>query len=272
MKPVAIAGALLAFATIGAAPRYGPVPASPQTAVVQRYVDAVRARDFDAAFALLAADERAYFGDAAAFRGVYDADGFVLQSARVLGARGDERGRVFFVRERFAYVDHASDARRVADATVPIGVLRDHGALRVKDPGKPYRAYASASSARVNDLRVTVKKVEFFADRIAVIATFTNLGDGAVTVLPYNKSVLRDDRGGAYRIVASKNWAITDKQLYVGLRLAPNAQYTGTLAFGAGRVDARALALTLTVAPALRAGGNAPFDVSVPIVARAHVP
>ncbi|MEO7039447.1 MAG: hypothetical protein ABI186_05380 [Candidatus Elarobacter sp.] len=261
--------ALLSIGLLGAAappaPPYGPVPNNAQTTLVKRYVDALRAGRFDAAFALLTAAERSYFRDAAAYRSVFEADGYALLTARLIGARGDDRGRVYFVRERIAFVDHRTDARSTVDATVPLGVLSDHGTLRVKDPGKPYRAFASASKADVSGLRVTVKKMDFFPDRIDVIVTFANLGDNFVTLLPYGKSVLRDDRGGVYRIVATKDWTITDKRLYEGVPLAPNAQYTGSLAFSAPRLTGTDRAWSLTVAPALREGGNAPFEVTIPI-------
>ncbi len=262
--------ALLALATVGAAPRvdsvrYGPVPKSPQTAVVRKYVDALKARDYDAAFALLTDDERRYFGDAASYRSVFEADGVAVERAVIAGARGDERGRVFWVRERIAYVDHATDARREVDATVPLGVLPEHGTLHVKDPGKPYRAFASSSSADVSGLRVTVKKVDFYPDRVDVVVTFANLGDNFVTLLPYAKSVLRDDRGGVYRVLATKDWTVTDKQLYQGVPLAPNARYTGSIAFTAPRFGGVPRTWTLSVAPALREGADEPFDVNVPI-------
>jgi hypothetical protein len=263
--------ALLCTALLGATPaprravQYGPAPNNAQTAVVKKYVDALRAGRYDAAFAMLTDDERKYYGDAAAYRSVFAADGVVVRRASVAGARGDDRGRVYFVRERIAYVDHATDKRREVDATVPLGVLPEHGVLHVKDPGKPYRAFASASTANVSALRVTVKKVDFFPDRIDVVVTFANLGDNLVTLLPYGKSVLRDDRGGVYRILATKNWTITDKPLFQGVPLAPSSQYTGSLAFTAPRLGDVKRSWTLTVAPALREGADEPFEVTVPI-------
>jgi hypothetical protein len=264
--------AVLALALVGAAPsrpalRYGPVPRNAQTAVVKKYVDALRNGQYDAAFALLTDDERTYFGSAAAYRSVFDADGILLASASIVGARGDDRGRVYFVRERLTYLDHASDKRREIVATVPLGILPEHGALHVKDPGKPYRAFASTSSADASGLRVTVKKMDFYPDRIDVVLTFANLGDGFVTLLPYGKSVLRDDRGGVYRIFANKDWTITDKRLYVGVRLAPNSEYSGSIAFTAPRLGAAKRVWTLTVAPALRDGADAPFELTIPIAA-----
>jgi hypothetical protein len=262
--------ALLCIATLGAAPpaqrmRYGPVPNNAQTVAVKRYVDALRTGNYDIAFALLTDEERTYYGTAAAYRSVFDADGYTLLSATVVGARGDDRGRVYFVRERIAFVDHANDARREIDATIPLGILPEHGALHVKDPGKPYRAFASVSTIDVSGLRVTVKKVDFYPDRIDVVVTFVNVGDNFVTLLPYGKSVLRDDRGGVYRILATKNWTVTDKRLYEGVPLAPNSRYTGSLAFTAPRLGDVKRSWSLTVAPALRDGADAPFDVTVPI-------
>lgn len=262
------AGALLAIGLLGAAPTpsASTIPKNAQTALIERYLDAQRGARYDVAYGLLVDSERTYFGDAASYRSVFDADGVVLESSRLIGAEGNTNGRVYFVRERLTYVDHATDLRRELEATVPLGVIREHGVLHVKDPGKPYRAFASVSKFDQSNLRITVKKVEFFPDRIDVVVTFANVGDNLVTVLPYNKSVLRDDRGGVYRILAVKNWAITDKQLFEGVPLAPNAQYTGWLAFSAVRLDKVQRRWSLTVAPALREGSNAPFDVTVAIV------
>ena len=117
---------------------------------MKKYVDALQSGRYADAYALLTDEERTYFGSAAAYRSVFDADGFTLLSASIVGARGDDRGRVYFVRERLTYVDHASDERREIVATVPLGVLPEHGALHVKDPGKPYRAFASTSTASVS--------------------------------------------------------------------------------------------------------------------------
>jgi len=263
--------ALLCTTLLGASPspqprpNYGPVPNNAQTVAVKRYVDALRAARYDDAFALLSDDERAYFGTPASFKSVFEADGFVLKSASVVGARGDDRGRVYFVREHITFVDHSDDARHEIDAVVPIGVLPEHGALHVKDPGKPYRAFASASTVEGSGLRATVKKVDFFPDRIDVVVTFTNLGDNFVTLLPYGKSVLRDDRGGVYRIIATKNWAVTDKRLYEGVRLAPNSRYTGLLAFSSPRLGEVKRSWSLTLSPALREGGDEPFELTLPI-------
>jgi hypothetical protein len=260
--------ALACAATIGAAPafQYGPVPArNAQTAVVQKYVDALRGGNYAGAFALLSDDLRRYYGDVAAYRSVFRADGYVLEGATIVGARGDDRGRVYFVRENLSYIDHATDTRHRLTATVPLGVLPEHGTLHVKDPGKPYRAFAAASTATASGLHVTVKKVDFYPDRVDVVVTFANSGDNYVTLLPYGRSVLRDDRGGVYRIFATKDWAVTDRRLFEGVPLPPGAEYTGSLAFAAPRFGDVKRAWTLTISPALREGADAPFGITVTI-------
>jgi hypothetical protein len=271
-----IACALACAATIGAAPAtgvpagipYGPVPAhNPQTAVVQRYVDALRHNDYATAFSLLTDDLRRYYGDVASYRSVFVADGIAIERASIVGARGDDRARVYFVREDISFIDHVADKQRKLTATVPLGVLPEHGVLHIKDPGKPYRAFASSSAADASDLQVTVKKVDFYPDRIDVVVTFVNKGDNYVTLLPYGRSVLRDDRGGIYRVLATKDWTITDRHLFEGVPLPPGAEYTGSMAFSATHLGDVKRAWTLTIAPALREGADAPFDITVPIAA-----
>lgn len=265
---VRAACAVLSIAMLGAAPNYGPAPQGARTVTIKRYIDALRAGRYDAAYALLTDSERAYFADANAFRSVFEADAIQLRSARVLGARcSGETACVYFVRERLAYVDHASDVTRVIDATVPIGVVNEHGEPHVKDPGKPYRAFAAKATTTASGLLVTVKKVDFYPDRIDVVVTFQNTGDNFVTLLPYGKSVLRDDKGGIYRILATKDWSITDKRLFEGVPLAPNSRYTGSLAFSATRLPSGKRGWSLTIAPALRDGADAPFDVTVDFAA-----
>ncbi|HTW84773.1 MAG TPA: hypothetical protein VMD91_11940 [Candidatus Sulfotelmatobacter sp.] len=263
--------ALLALVTLAAAPlpAYVPAPRDAMTATVRRYLGALRAQRYGAAFALLDDRERAYFGAASAYRSVYLADAFRLERAQLLGARGNAHARVYFVRERVAFLDHASDARREAEVTVPLGATQDRGVARIDDPGKPYRAYATDARAGEDGVQVAVKKLDFYPDRVDVVLTFVNRGSGFVTLLPYGRSVLRDDRGGIYHPLANRDWTVTDHQLFEGVPLAPRARYTGSMAFTAPRFAEPLRAWQLTLAPALRAGADAPFALTVAI-ARPH--
>ncbi len=225
---------------------------------------------FEAAFGLLNAGARAYFRSASNFRSVYAADAYRVQRFALLGVRSARSGSVFFVRETARYRDHAHDIDLLVTATVPVGVVFDEQTWRIKDPGHPWRAFASSGSAVSNGVRVTVKKLSFFSRRIETVVTFTNLGESFVTILPYGKTLLRDAAGNPYQIIETRDWSLTDKTLFEGLRLAPNAQYTGTLAFGCDRLSNAPRSFSLRVAPLLADGADVPFEVEVsPIMASA---
>ncbi|GAC1418203.1 MAG: hypothetical protein NVSMB64_27940 [Candidatus Velthaea sp.] len=260
--------AVLAFALLAAAPpakiKLDPVPHNAQTDVVTKYLQAMQSGKYDEAFALLNGDARAYYRNAANFRSIYDADGYRVQSYKLIGTRGDDRiGRVYFARETATYHDHAHGVEGTVRANVPVGVVAAAGGWRIKDPGHPWRAFAPDASASNSSLKATVKKISFFERRIEVIVTFANAGDDFVTLLPYGKSVLRDDLGGVYRIIETKDWSLTDRTLFQGLRLAPNAMYTGVLTFESGRLDDKVRTFALTIAPALREGADAPFELDI---------
>jgi hypothetical protein len=72
--------------------------------------------------------------------------------------------------------------------------------------------------------------------------------------------VLRDASGTAYHPVATRLSALTDKTLYMGLRLPSSAEYTGFITFATpDRFRPRSLRLSL--APALADGADAPFSL-----------
>ena len=98
--------------------------------------------------------------------------------------------------------------------------------------------------------------------------TFANAGEGFVTLLPYDRSVLRDETGRVYPLISdTASWNNTDRQLFLGVRLAADAQVTGVLSFASPRLADRAQRFTLTVSPNLRAGAGAPFALDVANVA-----
>lgn len=240
------------------------VPRNAQTAIVRRYLDDLERADFAAAYALLNGAARAYYRDAANFASVFDADRYRITAFTLLGARGDDvRGRVYFARESARFRDHAHDTDLTVTATVPVGVLAEHGGWRIKDPGHPWRAVASQAAATAGGVRISVKKVSFFEHRIETVVTFVNTADTPVTVLPYGRSILRDAGGGRFELIASRDWMLTDRTLFEGLRLPPNAQYTGMLAFASGPLRAVPRTLALTVGPLLFDGADAPFSVDV---------
>jgi hypothetical protein len=241
-----------------------PVPRNAQTALVRTYLNALRDARFDAAFRLLDRAERVYYRNADNLRSMYAADAYRVIAFTLLGARGDEtRGRVYFARETARFRDHAHDTDLTVTATVPLGIVAESAGWRIKDPGHPWSAFAVRASARANGIDVTVKKLSFFARRIELVLTFVNTGTNAVTILPYGKSVLRDAAGHPYRLIETRDWSLTDRVLFEGLRLPPNARYTGTLAFACEPIAELPRSFALTVAPLLADGADAPFEIRV---------
>jgi len=85
----------------------------------------------------------------------------------------------------------------------------------------PWKTFAPSGIAATREaLTVTVRKISFFTDRIEVIATFANGGQGFVTSFPYGRSILRDERSRSYRPMTV---TIFDVELQKGLHLAAGA-------------------------------------------------
>jgi hypothetical protein len=237
----------------------------PQLGVLQQYLTALRAGRYDRAFALLTDPERRYFGNATNYASVYAADRLSIMSFRVLASTTEpKRGTVALVSERIGFFDQAHQVAGTATAKVAYGILPSRGGPRIKDPYHPWRAFAPAGLAVTNSgVRASVRKISFYTGRLEVVVTFANLGDATVTLLPYGRSVVRDDRGKAYTPVATRLPGLTDKTLFTGLRLAGSGQYTGLMTFlTPDRFAPKTL--TITFAPALLDGGDAPFDLALP--------
>ena len=274
MRGRALAFAVIAFATSAfavlatgagtAAQSPSPNDASSARALVQRYLATIRDRRYNDAFALLESKQRAYFRTAANFASGFEADGATLDAFAIAGVRGATPERVVFVRERIALDDPANDVRVTTVLTVPYLVVGRGSSARIGEgAGRPWRAFAANASARSGGMRVTVKKVAFDEHDVRVIVTMQNDGVGFVTVLPYGRSVLRDDAGAIYRPIVSRDWTMTDRRLFLGLRLAADSRYTGALAFASPALDDRAHRFTLTLGPIVRDGASAPFSIDV---------
>ena len=273
MNVRALGALALTLTLLGAAPTptFGPLPGGEQTKTVSAYLSALKRADYPAAFALLSSRDRAYFRNAQNFASIFTADALVLRSFKLLGANGDGRGRVFFAHESLGFYNHLKNERLKGEVDVLLGALNDHG-WKVRDLGHPWKAYPADATQSVDNLRVQIRKVSYFERRIEVIVNFANLGSSFVTVLPYGKSVLRDDRGNVYRILATKDPVLTDRQLFIGLRLAPNAQYSGALQFETPVLDDVPHALALTISPFLRDGSDVPGEVSFSGIPASAIP
>jgi hypothetical protein len=262
----------LGIAALGAAPpsatlNVDAVPAGPRTAVMTRYLEAVRAKAYPAAFALLDPTQRAYYRTADNFATVFTADNLALQSFRIFGTHHDARGYAYFVEEKVSFRDPLTQATQTKSLSTVYGVFAaGGGTFAVRDATHPWRQVAPAASASASDLTVTLQRLAFYERRIEAVVTFTNTGDAPVTLLPYGKTVLSEAAGDTFRPIDTKDWRLTDKQLFLGARLGPHARYTGVLNFQTARLSDAPRTFTLTVGPALREGADAPFSVTLPSV------
>ena len=262
-----VAAFALSLGLIAASPAVAPLPASDRE-VLSRYLGAIERGDYARAFALLTGQERRYFGNAANFASIFAADSFKIEKFSVLAHRDvPPKSMVVIVSEEFEFFDHARQVPGSATGRVMYGLIDEGGMIRVKDPYHPWRAVAPPNATVTeNKLRISVRKLSFFTSRLELVVNFANLGDETVTLLPYGRSVLRDDRGRVYHLIETKLPALTDRQLRLGLRLPPVGQYTGTLTFlTPDRFTPKAL--SLTIAPSLRDGADQPFSVDVPPIA-----
>lgn len=242
--------------------------AAPKRAVVTAYLSALQHRDFPGAFARLSDDERRYFRSSRNFEAVFAADRFALDGFTILeSAAGGKAGTIVVVRERVRFYDHAHQRDAKIDANVRYGIVPSSHGPAIKDPYHPWFSFAPTHvTTRNNGVTVTVRKISFYTGRIEVLATFANTGDTTVTILPYGRTVVRDDAGKTHVPIRSKLAGLTDAALFGGLRLPPSAQYTGAMTFvTADRFVAKLLRITF--APALLDGGEAPFDFVLPEVA-----
>jgi len=268
-----VCAALTAIVLLGAAPAanapkgLSPVKADAFTATLQRYLKDQETGRWDDAYALLNAEARRYYRNAGNLASIYAADRFTLRGYKLLGMRSDRLGRVYFVRESADYLDHAHDAMLNISVNVPIGVVGEGGALRIKDPGHPQKAALPAADFSSGGVRVAIKKISYYPRRVELVVTIANVGADFITALPYGKSILRDDAGHVYRLIDTRDWTLTDKQFFEGVRLPENGQYTGFLAFETPLLGDVRRTYTLTIAPLLRDGADAPISIDIPFTA-----
>ena len=255
--------AVCAFACAVAPPARAALPA-PKRAALARYLDALRAGNYAAAFASLSSQEKRYFLTSANFASIFVADRFKVQSYKIIGSTDQAGATVALVAEHVTFFDHAHQTPGALDAKVPYGIIGEHGGYTIKDPYHPWRALAPGDWSAANaGVRVMVRKISFFTGRVELVMTFENRGDATVTVLPYGRSVLRDDASRVHNPIETKIASLTDKTLYMGLRLAPNARYTGAMTFfTADRFTPKTL--SGTIAPVLADGADAPFELELP--------
>lgn len=232
-------------------------------AVLTHFLSALASQNYVAAFALLSKPEREYFGTAENYASGYLADKAKLNTFTILGAASQGDTTVAFVSEKVAFYSYQLASPGSVTAKVAYGIVGSGSAIGIKDPYRPWRVVVPQWSATANGVTVDVRKISFYTGRVELLLSFENRGTTTVTILPYGRTVVRDDTGGVHQPIETKLRQFTDPELYKGVLLAPDARYTGAMTFFTPDRFTPAT-LSATIAPLLADGADAPFTLDLP--------
>ena len=246
-----------------------PPPSGAAVEAALAYARAVGSGAYDTAYAMLTAPMQRYFGSPRNYASVFVAERFSGTGQKAVRVEQAKGAHIVTVRETIAFLNHGTQQLGHGQLTLRYRVVREGNAYRVDDEGHPYRSYVPAGDVAVSrkGAKVIVRELAFYPRRIELALTFENEGNAFITFLPYGRTLLRDG-SNVYHPLDTRNWLLTDRQLFLGLRLAPNARYTGQIDFlTPGRLDERAHTYELTVAPALPEGADQPIEFVLPAIA-----
>jgi len=232
------------------------------------YARAVGAGDYAKAYAMLTAGMRRYFGTLANYESVFRSERFRATDVRALHVERVKGAQFVTVSETISFLNHGTQQLGHGRLQLRYMVVREGGSYRVDDAGHPYRSYVpNDSGVDRNGVKITVRELAFYPRRIELALTFENDGGSFITFLPYGRTVLREG-SNIYHPLDTRDWLLTDRRLFLGLRLASNARYTGQIDFLTSvRLDGRARTYHLTVAPALPEGADQPTEFVLPPIA-----
>jgi hypothetical protein len=235
-----------------------------QRSILTRFLRALHAQNYPAAYALLSKPERSYFGSASNYASSYLADRIKLDSYRLVATTQTAQGTIAIVSERLEVFSPRLQTSGSVTSKFAYGIVTVGGELGIKDPYHPWRALVPANwSTTASGVTVIVRKLSFYTGRIELLLTFQNRSDVTVTLLPYGRSVVRDSEGGVHHPIETKLAGLTDAELYKGVRLAPGSQFTGAMTFFTSDRFMPA-ALSATIAPLLADGADDPFALELP--------
>jgi hypothetical protein len=260
--------ALLFFIALGGHPGFAAAPRGPAVDAALVYARALGTGDYAKAYGMLSSAARRYFRTTQNYASVWKAERFSASDFQALNTVIAKNAHVVAIRETIHYYNHGQEREMRGKLVMRYTVVREPSGYRIADDGHPYRSVIpEKSTVDRGGVKLTVAELAFYPRRIEAEVTFENDSSGFVTFLPYGRTVLRDG-SAIYRPLVTRNWLLTDRRLFLGLRLAPNARYTGQIDFlTAGRLDDRARTFTLTVAPALREGADQPEEFTLPSIA-----
>ncbi len=246
-----------------------PPPSGPAVEVALAYARAVGSGAYEKAYTMLTAAMQRYFGSLRNYESVFVAERFSATDPKAVRVEHAKGAQIVTLRESIAFLNHGTQQLGHGRLELRYRIVREGEGYRVDDEGHPYRSYVAGGDLGVNrkGVKIIVRELAFYPRRIELALTFENDGNAFVTFLPYGRTLLRDG-SNVYHPLDTRNWLLTDRQLFLGLRLAPNARYTGQIDFlTPGRLDDRARTYDLTLAPALPEGADQPIEFVLPPIA-----
>ena len=242
-------------------PRQSPDPAA--IAAVQSYMTAVSRGDFNAAFALLTAQQQTYFGNARNLASNAQATGFAIHSFKIIGQLSHGDIVEAMVEQNASFMDIATSKPVSGVVREPYFALRENGAWRVKELYQPWKSYAPNIAGAAQGIEVEVNRVEFYDKRIRLDCSIRNKSAVGVQVLPLAKTTLDDGHGAKIPAMNDATFPLNDVGFFEGMHLLPGHSAVGFIKFPiASRTDADQT-LTLTLAPAIADGGEQTFSIVV---------
>jgi hypothetical protein len=259
---------LVAMLAFGLARSADAAPSGPAADVALAYARAVGSGDYNRAYGMLTSRMQRYFGGVNNYASVFKAERFGATDPKVLRVERTGSAQIVILREQISYLNHGTQSEGRGRLGLRYAIVREGNAYRVDDQGHPYRSYIPSGAAiDRNGVKIIVRELAFYPRRIELALTFENDGNAFITFLPYGRTILRDETS-IFRPLDTRNWLLTDRQLFLGLRLAPDARYTGQIDFlTSGRLDDRARTYVLTVAPAVPEGADQPIEFVLPPIA-----
>lgn len=265
MRGAVIPAALLLAGSVFARPAFAAAPRGPAVETALAYVRALGAGDYAKAYGMLSPASQLYFGNLPNYASVWISDRFSCHRVQALRLENSRNAQFVTVREDVGYFNYGTEREARGTITTGYAVVRAGAGYRINDAGHPYRTFVPGGiMTQHNGVKVTVRELAFYPRRLEVTLTFENDGDAFVTFLPYGRSFMRDD-AAVYHPLRTRDWLLTDRQLFLGLRLAADARYTGQMNFLVDRrLDDRSHSLALVVAPAVAEGADGPVEFALP--------
>jgi hypothetical protein len=260
-----LAVAALALLAIGATPaptpRQSPDPAA--IAAVSSFVAASARGDFDAAFAMLTAEQQRYFGNARNLASNSHASGFVIHSYKVIGQLSHGAIVEAMVEQHASFVEIANGKTIAGVVREPYFALRENGAWRVKELYQPWKSYAPNVSGSAQGIEVVVKRIEFYDKRLRLDCTVRNTGSVGVQVLPLAKTTLDDGSGAKIAAMNDASFPLNDMGFFEGMHLQPGHEAAGFINFPIAQKTDADQTLSVTLTPAIADGAEQTFSIVI---------